>query len=399
MEAGVEPGLTPRARRALPLIAAAMAVIVVVSLLYVRASAPPPAVVFSPPPETSTLSAQYHADYDFVTSTLSWAFVSQVESDISPFWIFRTTDAAKHWMVQLKGGVQTTTVSLRFFDQNSGIVSFPYGIPYFYRTLDGGAHWVQISLPAGVVASTFADPKRFWVLVGTGAGPPADQLMASSDGGRSWVPESWPKGAAWGGKGGSGPLAFRPSGEGWLGSQGDQPSLYVTRDRGMTWASVTTPTPAVAAPSPVPGGKQLPPPPYLFATEVELLPGSGAVAFVIDYYGDSTVYESFDAGQSWRRLGPPPNPTTFGDISYLDSKHWWAMRFGSLFKTSDAGASWKETRVAPLQEGWDYHALNVIDSRHAWVTMTSTARTGGGALSMTADGGASWNTVTVPQPG
>ena len=47
MDAGEDPGLAPGAKRALPLIGAALAIIVEAGLLYLRASGPRPPVIAS----------------------------------------------------------------------------------------------------------------------------------------------------------------------------------------------------------------------------------------------------------------------------------------------------------------------------------------------------------------
>jgi photosystem II stability/assembly factor-like uncharacterized protein len=74
------------------------------------------------------------------------------------------------------------------------------------------------------------------------------------------------------------------------------------------------------------------------------------------------------------------------------------MRFGALFKSSDAGMSWKQVSIQ--LDDWDYRP-QVIDAKHAWAQMMGVgpgAAFPGTGLAMTADGGVHWKPVHVPVP-
>jgi len=53
------------------------------------------------------------------------------------------------------------------------------------------------------------------------------------------------------------------------------------------------------------------------------------------------AFTSFDGGKTWRALAPPPQETGYSDFVFQDSTHWWATRFGTLWKSADAGQTWK----------------------------------------------------------
>ena len=74
------------------------------------------------------------------------------------------------------------------------------------------------------------------------------------------------------------------------------------------------------------------------------------------------------------------------------------MQFGELWKSSDAGQSWK--LVSQQIDGWQY-IPHVIDAKHAWAELFSTAPSGapGAGLAVTSDGGLHWSQVSAPQPG
>jgi len=278
----VPEALSPRARRALPLMAGALAAIVVAGLVHLHPSFPSSTktsvarAVSSPP----VLSAPYSATFDFVTPSTGWALVVDNLNGPQHVYVFRTTDGAKHWQKQFAG-------------------SSPQAVqPTVYSSVDGGATWQPHVLP--------------------------------------------------------------------------------------------TPTPA-------PGGKPLPPQGMrAFTTTVRLLPGAGVVAFV-DSYTQSGAFTSFDGGKSWRALARQPEEISYSDFVYQDSTHWWAMRFGTLWKSSDAGQSWKH--VGQLLDDWDYRP-HVIDAKHAWAELRGTTGTRFPVtgLALSSDAGLHWTYVNVPKP-
>src|SRR5579859_7500302 len=141
MDAGEDRGLSPRAKRGLPLIAAALAMIVVAGLLYLRASAPRPPVTLSVPPPIAVLPSRFQVTYDFLGPSLGWSLVLDPGSVASTLWVFKTTDGAKHWVQQFTGATQGVGAALQFFDRNTGVITFGYNSTTFFRTRDGGRHW------------------------------------------------------------------------------------------------------------------------------------------------------------------------------------------------------------------------------------------------------------------
>ncbi|HEV2029448.1 MAG TPA: hypothetical protein VGS16_13100 [Candidatus Dormibacteraeota bacterium] len=395
-------GLSRRARRAMPLIAAALTAIVVAGVIYLHPSVPasPP----KPAPKVIRpllLSNQYSATYDFVSPSAGWALVLGRASVPVQFSVYRTSDSAKHWSKQLTGHSPALGLGwIKFFDRAHGVITI--GSPgVLYRTQDAGAHWELRQLPPYAPTSmTFSDPLHGWLI---GVSDPSSgyvrHFFATVDGGATWRELVLPAWALGGGRVGiEGELQFRRSADGWLGAGADRPTAYSTIDGGASWQPHLLPNPA--PPSVQTGGKPLPPavPGYAFITSVSLLPQVGVIAIFDFYYGQGVAYSSFDGGSSWRSLAPPPGETTYSDFEYQDSFHWWAMRFGSLWKTSDAGQSWN--MVSQQTDDWDYRP-QVVDSKHAWALLVSSPGTlvPGAGLAMTADGGLHWKQVDAPQPG
>ncbi|HKV86662.1 MAG TPA: hypothetical protein VJT78_01545 [Candidatus Dormibacteraeota bacterium] len=393
MDAGDQA--SPRARRAVPLISAALALIVVGSLVYLRDTAPPAPIVFPVPSSTPNLPGTYTVRYSFVTATLGWSLVSRRSPDITPFWVFKTADGAHHWQLQWKGSTRVADMSLQLFDGRNGVITFADGNAFFYRTRDGGVHWATVDLPGSVIGPTFTDPGHGWAF---NSDPQrGDTFFTTADSGASWQRASPPR-ALVGLQSGA---ALRSTGEIWVGTQSLSPTVDLSVDGGTTWRAVSIRPPPDAFPTPtnIPAPKYPPPSERVYTSQVVLLPHQGVIASVSDFAGATAVFVSFDQAGSWRMLAPGPGQTAFSDFSFLDSTHWWAMKFGFLYKTSDAGQSWQEVHVAQLQENWDYGPVHVIDSRHAWSQMIETpAPVGNTALAMTADGGATWPEVNVPAP-
>jgi photosystem II stability/assembly factor-like uncharacterized protein len=380
MQSVDEPELSKRARRAVPLIAGALAVIVVAMLLYLRAGTPEPSPVI-PPPAPQSLSG-YLVAYDFVTPLVGWALVADsVESSSRPFWVFKTMDGAKDWQIQLTGFTPAWQMDIRFSDANHGVILFYASTVIAYRTSDAGVHWQQLALPGGAFDLTFAGSDSGWVLTRDQAGQ-SFHLLSTADGGTTWKQRVWPTGALPLRDARYGGLAFRSSGEGWVATGRQPPVLSRTADGGSTWD-----------PLPITLPKSLDRVAFL-----TLLPQHGIIVLVGDSYASLVAFTSFDAGQTWRRIAGAPQPTRYVDFSFVDDTQWWAMRYGFLFKTSDAGQTWQNVRVMLLLEDWHYEPPHVIDSTHAWSQMISTGHSMVTALAMTSDGGVHWNPVNVPRP-
>jgi photosystem II stability/assembly factor-like uncharacterized protein len=398
--------LSRRARRALPLMAGALAAIVVAGLVYLHPSFPSPnrTPVASAVPSPPVIPGTYAATFDFVTPSNGWAFLNDNLNGPQHVSLFRTTDGARHWQKQFTGsssqfGIQT---GVQFFDRSRGLLVF--GFPtQLHRTDDAGNHWVRVTLPPYPVSTiAFSDPSHGWLLGQEPTAPHDPELrvhfFATTNGGGTWTELPWPAWAAfWGGKGGiGGDLQFRRPNDGWLGAAADRPTVYSTTDGGATWQPHVLPN--LPPYDPGLGGKPIPPGGLgsAYSTHVTLLPGSGVIAFV-DYDVRGGAFTSFDGGKNWRALALPPPEIGYSDFVFQDSTHWWAMRFGTLWKSSDAGQTWKH--VGQLLDDFDYRP-HVIDAKHAWAELhTSTgSRFPVTGLAMSSDAGMHWTYVNVPKP-
>jgi photosystem II stability/assembly factor-like uncharacterized protein len=393
--------LSPRARRALPLMAGALAAIVVVGLVYLHPAFPAARPLLGAPatPAPPLLSQQYLVAYDFLTPTAGWAVVEEGESAAPRFWVFKTTDTARHWLRQFASSASSSNagpLKIQFFDRNNGLMALG-GTGAVYRTTDGGAHWTALTVPTFSYSHLFfSDRLHGWILgtvLSLDQRSAQSQFFSTSDAGDHWVTLPAPPAFLLVGKGGFSEVAFRGPSEGWMGGFAQQSAVYSTIDGGVTWQSHPLPVTVVGKGGFADGNAPL------VETTVALLPDAGVLAVVLDQNAAAVGLTSFDGGSTWRRLTQPPGETLYSDFIFQDTFHWWAMRNGTLFKSSDAGQSWKE--VAQQLYEWDY-VPQVIDAKHAWGVMTvavpAANLTRGTGLATTADGGVHWTPVNVPQP-
>ena len=364
-----------------------MIAIVAASLVYLHPNlssnpraAPPPIIL---PPVSKQGD---DINYDFVTPSMGWALVVRAAPAGGPgqFWVYRTTDSAKHWQPQFT--VQSGYVGLgpdwvQFFDKANGLIVVQSLTQLVYRTTDGGAHWSSVALPepgGGLIA--FSDPSHGWLLVSMGS--PTNQtanLYSTADGGNTWqrLPDPPPDVAV--------VLTFRRPSEGWTASRstsGDPlPHVYSSSDGGRSWDRHDLPLP----PDGLPAGTTV---------IVRLLPGIGVVVFLDAGNGAVYTLTSFDGGTSWTYVQPRPSRTSFfGVVDFQDALHWWAIDGWILFKSSDAGQTWNQVSDQ-LSSSYGY-IPHVLDSKHAWALVLYPAGTG---LTLTTDGGLHWTRANVPQP-
>ncbi len=389
-----------RSKRAIAIIAAALTAVVLTGLLYMR-SAGPRATAPSPSP-VPVMSGTYSATYDFISPQAGWAIVvdyavlgSCRSPDLaecpssSTFWIFKTTDGARHWLRQYTGTGQGSEGFLWFFDAQHGLAEIG---PSMYRTVDGGASWQLIEGPEGRDYPppwlTFASPTRGWALARDSfddAQSAHPRLFSTGDGGVTWslLPAGLPPGAALDTFGVT-QHAFRESGEGWLGANNvSAPIVYTTADGGASWHDLQL--------APSQRGE--------YFTSVGLIPG-GAVLVVAEGGPVSPgAFVSSDHGATWRSLSPVP--AGIQELAFVDATHWWTLTSpdGVIYRTADGGSTWREVVASGFPEYWNFQTAGVIDADHAWWAMTSAARSTDNGLAMTSDGGAHWRMVKPPQPG
>lgn len=370
--------ISPRARRAISLMALATVAIAATSTYYLRPwemlrlSPHKASVVVPSPPARGEW-----VEYAFLNLALGWAMIHSPTSsgDAGTYAVFKTVDGARHWEKRFEGReLLFFGQNLQFVDRSTGFVAM--GNPLeLRRTTDGGEHWTRLALPTqDVVGFHFLDPRNGWLFGRARAQNP--HLFASHDGGGTWaelndLPPDF----------GYAPQ-FRNAREGWVGSSGaGSPRVYMTGDGGVTWERRDLP----AAPEPAQAEQ--------YSTWVDLIPGAGVVVYAAAQTASASrpsTYTSLD-GRTWTAFGGPPEAGDASCCVFQDATHWWLVQGPELFKTADRGDTW--TRVeAHLPQ--NLYVMQVFDANHAWGQ--SYSGTGNGDLVFTADGGVHWTMAKTP---
>lgn len=370
--------LGPRAKRAISLVAAALTVIVAGGLLFIH----PPSTssarfVGVPPPPT--LSHAYAAHFDFVDSQHGWASVQRFGTTAITT-IYRTGDGAHSWRPVFRLHAAEQVQSLHFWDRTNGIVE----ADHVYTTSDAGAHWNLISVPDSTSTLAFASPREGLAIDG-------GRVFATHDGGLTWQMRGFiPDWSNFYMQNGLQMLDFRTGGEAWVGGVSNKPVVSASSDGGATWTVRELPF----ATRVIPSGK-----PLFFEASVRSLSRGAVFVLARDPFGDAQSFESVDGGLTWSSTRLPwANPdAALAYMSFVGVSSWWASSHGLLYRTTDAGNTWKsiETVLPPVLDNMDPGAIHMVDANFGWAAATGP---GGTSLLASSDGGHNWKLVNVPQP-
>jgi photosystem II stability/assembly factor-like uncharacterized protein len=342
--------------------------------------------------------------------------------------LFITHDGGQNWHLQTDLQLDWRGINdVRFIDPDHiVIVSSSNGVASFlHSTADGGAHWqtnpiAPLARPEGQATVFFLNAREGWQESDSGLpagklvpggpnpkGPDAVALYHTTDAGAHWA-QLWRVGAAQSSS--PGPaftgfpdrLLFTDSMHGFMGtfSYDNVGRLYVTRDGGKTWQVAVIPAPPGGWPSGCCGK-------VITSPAVTMFGNRGFVA-----EGDASrgaVYSTSDGGQSWGN--PRLLPTGAVQPYFLTPSNWWALVGSTVYETVDAGASWKHVAVhLPSGLGLEVLASDLVTETHviwgvgggllAGVPVSTCLQffdgPGCNFLIRSTDGGATWTLVKLP---
>jgi Photosynthesis system II assembly factor YCF48 len=396
-----------RRLRALVLIGISLAAVAVVSAVWELPQLAKAPATLTQAQITSPLATKPGEliDFGFLSAKLGWAAATDAPGNL---FIFSTIDGAAHWKSVTEipyagfGVPQLHVLNAR----DMWITAQTRTGDTVLKSQDGGYSWTELVFPDALVSDVgFSDPKHGWAVA---RGLPS-RLFMTDDGGLTWnrrpdLPLDFAS------------AVFRNPDEGWLDAIASNYAVYRTEDGGQTWQPIQLPPPPTCPPKgascqagEVAGevGTAGPVAAY-FAATITLFP-TGAV--LVDATAQCTVsgcpnygemeFISFDAGARWNYVAAPPGG--YGDNTYGDDHNWWSISNNTLVKTADAGRDW--VMVSNKVE-YDHLLPHILDAKHAWAMQNVVDDSHVRArevtayeLDMTADGGLTWTTVSVPVPG
>ncbi len=252
-----------------------------------------------------------------------------------------TTKAQSPWILQRAAGLASAQNPQIIFSAVNKDVCWgsSFYSTQFVRTVDGGAHWTVSKIPAssGLIGSRIAalDSNIAFVILHGASGR---GIYKTSDGGLTWTRYA----DAYNGTN-SDPLQVfffdtsngvcvgNPSGGNW--------EIYTTSNGGIDWNLV----PSANIPAPV--------------------------------AGETALYR--------------------GHANGADNCFWFTTWSGSLYRTSDRGATWTVTRKALGNMGFSVAFKDSLNGVACSPLQAGNAGSGGHKLSITSDGGKTWQPVNV----
>lgn len=238
-----------------------------------------------------------------------------------------------------------------------------------YRTADGGKTWARQEVVGRrpVFSISCVDDQHAWVSSTSGA------IHATSDGGATWKLQQTPS------KRNLFKVVFTTPQNGT--AVGDFGVIVHTSDGGATWSEV-----------PLPADFKLPP----AADDQGVMPNDAllyGLTFVDDRTGWlsgewGTILKTEDGGATWKQQQSGVESTLFG-IAMRDAQAGVAVGMDSvILRTEDGGATWK-----PIPSGLQDRAFYEVafSGQNGWLAGNQ------GLVMQSTDGGATWKQVETPK--
>lgn len=238
----------------------------------------------------------------FVNDQVGWAFGTRSQCyQTQPGVILKTTDGGRVWKTQLTYGNYNlpSFESAYFIDELHGWSFINYaGVPYLFRTTDGGESYIDISLPEecwNTKAIFFIDQSTGWIV--------GDKIYKTTDGGLTFIEKN-----SFGGLS----IFFSDECCGWV--VGDNGSILKSTDGGESWIQKTS--------------------------------GINENLTIVKFYNsnigmcigsEGSILLTTDAGESWILK----NGYSLQTINFVNSTTVWGYTSeGTVYKTTNSGDTW-----------------------------------------------------------
>lgn len=234
---------------------------------------------------------------------------------------------------------------------------------------DGAGTWTRRSAGTmtGLRSVYFLDEAKGWAVGGAGT------LLSTTDGGQTWrVNRRSSEDTLW-------DVYFTDAQTGWLLAErniyklktNDEPRSYLlrTKDGGATWTRTN-----------------------LFGLDpgvllVRFVFTDKAIGHIFGEYG--TLYVSGAEEGMWTAQAVPTRRLLLGGTFFDDARGWLVGAGATLLQTDDAGETWKEQKIAGV-ENTRLNAITFVDERHGWAVGAE------GTIISTKNGGKKWEAQTSP---
>ena len=268
------------------------------------------------------------------------------------------------------------------------------------RTDDGGLSWREVlSVPVGgsggemIHSLQAVDAAYAWVVVGDQSCPAfcGSELRGTADGGKTWRTLY---------QGRVGPIRLASPRFGWIAAYGpsgidygaDGGNVLVTNNGGATWSATLKAQPIIA----------------IEAADLQIVwalarDGAYCTSSNCEKY---ELFRSDDAGASWKSLGNPKNQIAAvcgggnlaGPLFVGAARGWMGLNLGAggaegsggLLSTDDGGVNW-----ACVKSPANIALLSAADAEHLWVEGTDRSGSGASQIYASDDGGRTWRTLDL----
>jgi len=281
----------------------------------------------------------------------------------------RHAQSQSGWQVQHRGAADIEFSGVTFGDLQHGWVLG--SADTVLATVDGGTTWVPQSagLYAGQWQCVTARGRSAWLAGSSMRAPERCAVASTHDAGAHWQTQTLSS------TGTINMITFADGCNGWaFGSDGKRALAFATKDGGRHWL-------------------RLRPGPAVFFEAVQFVSSKDGWAIGTDLDAETgAVMATTDGGRHWTAQAAGHGLAGIDCLSFANRRDGWvADDSGNFFSTIDAGRDWVERTTAAMRTA-DIRAITFVDGSHGWAVGGGSAQYPPvkGTIWATSDGGGHW---------